>query len=324
MEPCVSVIIPVFNVENYLSRCLTAVINQTYNNLEIILIDDGSVDASGLIADEFAGRDNRIRVFHQKNQGVAEARNQGLRVATGEWICFVDGDDELLPDAIRLLLEMAETKQTKISMGGYFECTGRKNRVRKKRVHAHNKVLYGEKEMYRYFLSEGRNFNFLWQKLYHKTVFQNLYFETGRNYEDLLLLPDILESGGSIAIMDEPVYNYRLRKDSITGSTDINIHMDGLYARKQWMSRMQKKQPDLVPLCADAILEYCCYLFGKMSAIGRKENKEAWNTVQNVFKENREKAEKHSLYLRIAVLLFSLSPVFLGRLCILYSNLKRV
>jgi len=322
MEPCVSVIIPVYNVEAYLASCLTSVINQTYSNLEIIIIDDGSCDASGGIADEFADTDSRIRVIHQDNHGIAETRNVGLREANGEWIFFVDGDDEVPPEAIRLLLSLAEKEQTNISMGGYRECTCRRGKVRTKQVHVHNRVYKDTESMYHYFLTEGRSFNFLWQKLYHKSVFQSLAFEKGRYYEDILLFPDILEAAGSIAIMDVPVYSYRLRSNSITGSRNMEVHMDGLHARNQWMRRMQEQYPALVPLCADAILEYCCYLLGKMEASGRNENKNVREEVWDTFRKNQKAACKSSISLRVAVCLFSISPLLLGKLCALYSRIK--
>lgn len=323
MEPCVSVIVPVYNVEAYLTSCLTSVINQNYNNLEIIIIDDGSCDASSRIADEFADADKRIRVIHQDNRGIAETRNVGLREATGEWIFFVDGDDEVLPGAIRSLLLLAEKEQTKISMGGYRECTCRQGKERKKQVHVPNRVYRDTESMYRYFLTEGRNFNFLWQKLYHKSVFQDLAFEKGRYYEDILLLPDILEAAGNIAIMDVPVYSYRLRDNSITGSTNMKTHRDGLYARTQWMHHVQKQYPELVPACADVILEYCCYLLGKMAVSGSKKNKNIREEVLDTFRKYQKTADKNSVSLRIAVGLFSVSPLILGKLCALYSKVKR-
>lgn len=323
MECFVSVIIPVYNTEAYLGSCLTSVTNQSYSNLEIIIIDDGSDDTSGRIADEFAGKDGRIRVIHQENRGIAEARNVGLREATGEWIFFVDSDDEVLPDAIQRLLSLAEQEQTNISMGGYRECICREGKILTKQVHVHNRVYREKERMFQYFLSEGRNFNFLWQKLYHKSVFQSLAFEKGKYYEDLLLLPDILEAAGSIAIMDVPVYSYRLRKGSITGSKSMNVHMDGLYARTRWMAHIQKQYPDLVPVCADAILEYCCYMLGKMAASGSEKDSNIREEVLDVFRRNQKIACKNNMYLHVASRLFSISPVFLGFLCGLYSKIKR-
>lgn len=107
MEEKVSIIVPIYNVEKYLRPCLESIIRQTYPHLEIILVDDGSPDNSGIICDEYANKDNRIHVIHQKNQGVTSARKQGVDYATGKWILFVDGDDELKPNAVYFFLTQA-------------------------------------------------------------------------------------------------------------------------------------------------------------------------------------------------------------------------
>lgn len=115
-EVKVSVIIPVYNVGKFLYKCIKTVIKQTYHNLEIILVDDGSQDHSGKICDEFAARDQRIKVFHQKNAGVSTARNVGINAATGDYICFADGDDYLMPDYVEYLLDLAVCNNADISL----------------------------------------------------------------------------------------------------------------------------------------------------------------------------------------------------------------
>ncbi len=112
----VSVIVPIYNVEKYLEKCIESIINQSYKNLEIILIDDGSPDNSGVIAEAFARKDNRIKVIHQKNSGVSVARNVGIDASTGEYICFADSDDYLMPDYVEYLLNIAIENDVDISI----------------------------------------------------------------------------------------------------------------------------------------------------------------------------------------------------------------
>ena len=118
----VSVIVPIYNVAPYLIRCLDSIANQTYHNLEVLLIDDGSTDDSGQIAMEYADCHPKFQVIQQKNQGLSGARNTGIMHATGEWLYFVDSDDEILPDTITLLLHAAKHAHLKMSMGGFTIC----------------------------------------------------------------------------------------------------------------------------------------------------------------------------------------------------------
>jgi len=120
MDAEISIIIPVFNVEKYIGICLESVINQTFRNLEIILVNDGSTDGSGKICDEYAARDSRIRVIHQENKGVSAARNEGLRLSSGKYVGFVDGDDWIDDDMLSFLLEMADAYDADIATCGYY------------------------------------------------------------------------------------------------------------------------------------------------------------------------------------------------------------
>ncbi|MDQ1143763.1 glycosyltransferase involved in cell wall biosynthesis [Bacillus sp. SORGH_AS 510] len=112
----VSVIVPIYNVEKFLSKCIETIINQSYKNLEIILVDDGSPDRSGEICDEYAAKDKRIKVIHQKNSGVSSARNAGINAATGDYVCFADGDDYLMPDYVEYLMDLAVRNDADISL----------------------------------------------------------------------------------------------------------------------------------------------------------------------------------------------------------------
>jgi raffinose-raffinose alpha-galactotransferase len=118
MKPLVSVIIPVFNVEQYIERCVESVINQEYKNIEIILVDDGSTDQSGMLCDELATKDERIHVIHKKNGGLSSARNSGLEHASGEWVTFIDSDDWVTEDYVSGMYNTAEMSKADVVIGG--------------------------------------------------------------------------------------------------------------------------------------------------------------------------------------------------------------
>ena len=122
--PLLSVIIPVYNVEDYVARCVDSVLNQTYGNLEVILVDDGAKDSSGDICDTLALKDSRVRVIHKENGGLSSARNVGLDMATGEYITFVDSDDWLEADGYEHLMELMERYQVKLVCGGNYDVDG--------------------------------------------------------------------------------------------------------------------------------------------------------------------------------------------------------
>lgn len=121
--PLISVIIPVYNTQRYLSRCLDSILSQSFTDFELLLIDDGSTDDSGLISDAYAKKDSRIRVFHKENGGVSSARNLGLQEAKGEWVCFVDSDDELLPEGLQTMVG-GVSEEVDLVMAGYYELEG--------------------------------------------------------------------------------------------------------------------------------------------------------------------------------------------------------
>lgn len=174
----ISIIVPVYNEEKHLNRCVDSVLNQTYSELELLLIDDGSTDSSGAICDEYAQKDSRVRVFHEKNGGVSKARNLGISKANAEWIMFLDSDDYLIKDALDVLISLALSTKTLISTGNfYFEnvarrifCTG----IRSGIVSNNFRAWYFESIC----LRAGA-------ALYHQSIIDdNMYNESLSRYED--------------------------------------------------------------------------------------------------------------------------------------------
>ena len=207
----ISVIIPVYNVEKYLNRCVDSVINQTYTNLEIILIDDGSPDGSGAICDEYVIKDNRIKVIHKPNSGVSETRNCGLDNATGEWLFFLDSDDWIHCRTIEKLYEGIAEKKVNISMCDYEEVSDEQPLV--------DETCKAEiKTPKRIFIDKNVAAITIWGTLYHKDCFKNIRYPVGKIHEDEFITYKILFAQEKIAFINQPYYAYFMNNEGIMRS----------------------------------------------------------------------------------------------------------
>lgn len=216
MNERISIIVPVFNVEKYLERCVNSLINQTYKNIEIILVDDGSPDLCPQMCDEYAKKDERIKVLHKKNGGLSDARNAGLDVATGEYIAFVDSDDWVETDFIETLYKNAKSENADISIIG---CTlvwddGRKKPVSKDKGYY---VLDKEKAI-REMLAQRKFGCMVCQKMYRKQIFDTVRFPVGKLYEDVAVSMPTFLKAKKVVVSGNHGYNYYQRNDSIVNS----------------------------------------------------------------------------------------------------------
>lgn len=214
----VTVIIPVYNVEKYIDRCVMSVIKQTYKNLEVILVDDGSLDNSGVLCDEYKLKDDRIKVIHKKNGGLSDARNTGMKISTGDYLLFVDSDDYLQIDAIERLLELALKFDAEIVEGGAVSLTKEKKVSNFKSPNIMPEKIYNGVE---YAIERIRNHCFyaaVWLKFYRRDYIEklNIWFKKGRIHEDELWNPQTIIPAQRIVYTDYCFYNY-----DITRSTSI-------------------------------------------------------------------------------------------------------
>lgn len=212
-EHKISVIIPVYKVEAYLPRCLDSVINQTYKNLEIILVDDGSPDNSGKICDEYAEKDSRIVVIHKENEGVAKARNTALDMASGNYIGFVDSDDWIEPDMYEFLIKNAEKYDTDISMCG--EVIYEDGRAISEELSGKTEVMSREEAVK--FTVVGGRMGFIWNKIYKKTILESLRFSSEYGCsEDLMFVYRAVKNANKTVLENRAKYNYFRREGGIT------------------------------------------------------------------------------------------------------------
>ena len=206
----ITVIVPVYKVEPYLRQCIESILNQTYTEIEILLINDGSPDDCGKICEEYACLYDRVRAFHIENRGLSAARNYGLQQARGAFIGFVDSDDWIEPGMFQNMLHKMEKAGADICVCGYWEENGATSIL-----HQFADVSYTTSEALDALLAEKINNN-VWNKLYRRELFRNICFPDGKNYEDIAVMHNLLYSAGRVAVIPAPEYHYRVRQESIT------------------------------------------------------------------------------------------------------------
>lgn len=218
MNPKISIIVPVYNVQDYLEKCLDSILNQTFTEFEVILVDDGSQDASPSICDEYAIKDSRIKVIHQDNKGVSHARNRGLNLATGDYIGFVDPDDYIDERMYEFLVHKIEEVGADLAICSFSV-------VKKDDVIPHNNgteyQLFNQEQAIEYYFNERLPFDysFLCNKLFHKKLFKEIRLNPKLSVqEDSEVLIRILDLCSSIVYIPHSLYFYYVRIDSATQS----------------------------------------------------------------------------------------------------------
>ena len=215
MNELISVIVPVYNVENYLEKCLYSLLNQTYSNIQIVLIDDGSTDKSGKICDSYLEKDKRIVVYHTSNRGVSSARNLGLANSKGKYIYFLDPDDYLEVDALEKLHDHIEKFATDLVQCSYY-----KNYLDKKSEVVHSRAEISKQKAIQSLLRwDGYITSFCWDKLFKRERIGDTTFKTNLKVgEDDLFVFEYLLKCEKVSVIDDPLYNYLIRTNSAIGN----------------------------------------------------------------------------------------------------------
>ncbi|WP_035416120.1 glycosyltransferase [Bacillus sp. MB2021] len=220
MDGRISVIVPIYNVENYLDMCIKSILNQTYSNLEIILVDDGSPDNCGSICEKYASKDDRIKVIHKKNGGLSDARNVGVLAATGDFISFIDADDYIDLKFYEIMMNLMINNNVDIVQCDYEMVYENKFDVIEQ-MDANYKELIYVKEFE--ILNNLYNENYgrtvvVWNKLYKRWIFEELNFPIGKHHEDELTTYKVLHRAKRFLITDRKLYYYVQRENSIMGN----------------------------------------------------------------------------------------------------------
>lgn len=314
MNDLISVIVPIYNVEKYLHRCVDSILNQTYKNLEIILVDDGSTDSSPQICDEYAQKDNRVIVIHKQNGGLSSARNAGLDIANGDYIGFVDSDDFIDPDMYQSLINVISTKNNTISnvmyVRSYISGETKPSIV----PHTINEDISAEKYLEELLLHVGDVS--VCTKLFPKDVIGNSRFTEGILNEDLIFMMNIIPQIQTIKFVGQVGYYYFVREKSISsgyGKAIIDMQSNALWV----LDFIKKNYPVLkAQAIRFALYQNMAYLLVVPSKEATSKNKRYCSATSFVRKNFFNSIFNKYLKLKEKIILLSLcaAPKFIAKI----------
>lgn len=263
----ISVIVPIYKVEKELDRCIASLINQSYKDLEIILVDDGSPDNCPQICDKWADKDNRIRVIHKQNGGLSDARNAGYAIANGEYISFIDSDDWVHHNFFKFM--MSEMSRRNVDI---IECNVVKtanyiyDSVNDKQCDFYTTEFYDSQQALQLLINDNIFHQHVWNKLYKKSVIGNILFKKNKLNEDEFWTYQVFGACKKIGKINAALYYYYQRETSIMGQSYSLRRLDALEAKWNRQIYMKKKYPDLYKLAITNFYETCIYQ-GQMSLL---------------------------------------------------------
>lgn len=273
--PAVSIIVPVYNVAPYVRECLESIAAQTFSDFECIIVDDGSTDGSGELAEQFCFSDPRFRITHQANQGLSAARNAGLERAQGEWIAFVDSDDICHPDMLECLIAAVRETHAPIACGGYraFEETpDGEYRIVFSCVAPFESTELADEELFwqlHYTHPHPILGDYAWGKLFHHSLFSELRFRAGMRFEDVELFSHLADNLAYVAIVPRALVDYRRRSGSILRSLNPAGNLDGMEAFLLRGERLAKRG------LLDLLASNCVFLIRHAASFGRQRGSAA-------------------------------------------------
>lgn len=297
----ISVIVAIYNIEKYVEECIKSIIKQTYKNLQIILIDDGSTDKSGEICEKYANQDERIEVIHKKNSGLADTRNTGLRLAKGEYISFIDGDDYIFPTFYEDLYNLIKKYDADISECQFLRIKEENIKKAKEIINEYNnnieikqetcnnekalELLYGTK------LNPYVKKVVVWNKIYRKSILEGIEFPLGKLHEDEYTTYKILDRCKKIVSTNKVLHGYIQTNNSIMRreikQKRIDDNLDAYIKCSEYFKK--KNDINLEMKCRRRYLENCIELAGKVLKTDNKNKKEQIDIIQALFVENYEK-----------------------------------
>ena len=294
----ISVILPIYNTEKYLKQCLDSLIFQSYKDLEIICIDDGSTDCSGKIADQYAKKDERIRVIHQKNRGESNARNVGLNLAKGEYIAFVDCDDWIEPDMYETLLKMMQDDNLDMAAGSWFKDYSKEQSIVVNEKEVCNQV-FDRDQLLRYLYERDayRGFSYMWNKLYKRDVLiendgkMMQFDESIKLGGDVIFLAKIALNVMRARYIDKPFYHYRMREDSGSHTKDLRSFHDWIKSYEITIQLYENNNIDT--LIIDYLKRFLAYhAFEAVGVAIENGDKEELIKFQNIMREYQDVYER--------------------------------
>lgn len=299
MEKCnkvVSIVIPIFNVEKYLERCIESVINQTYKNLDIILVDDGSPDNCPKICDEYKKKDKRIKVIHKKNGGLSDARNCGMKIIKGDYLFFLDSDDYIPENAIEILLNIAIKNSSDIVVGKYLEFSN-DNILKKNKDDEYEVENFDCKTSLQEMMYMHKIANSACGKIYKKSLFENIEYPKGKLMEDLGTTYKVFAKSKVITYTDFICYYYLVNnKGSIMNSNFKLNKLDGVKFAIEELNFMKQFNDDELVLAAKyRLYEECMVRIGEVP----RKNKDIINNLYKyIINYRRDVVLNNKLYFK--------------------------
>lgn len=302
----ISVIVPVYKVEKYLDQCVKSIINQSYKNLEILLVNDGSPDRCGEICDDYAKIDPRVKVIHKKNGGLSSARNMGLDNATGDFIGFVDSDDWINQNFYELLINTAKKTKSDIVECNFIHVYDRESKSDRKDTREIN--TYNNIHSLECHFNSKHFYRCVWNKIYKKHLFDQIRFPVNKLAEDLFVTHELLYLAKKVAHIDYTGYYYFIRPDSIMGKNNRKLTLDTLEGMMEQHKFICGNAPQLKRY-VDKLYMNCLL---KSSAFIEKERK---SEIKEKYKklidsELKRKDINVSGATNLALLFYKVSPKF--------------
>lgn len=274
----VSIIVPVYGVEAYLSTCIDSLLVQTYQNIEIILVDDESPDRCPQICDNYAVNDSRIQVFHKKNGGAASARNVGLDNASGKYVCFVDSDDVVCKTYVAALVARLEATNADLAVCGYYELYKSKKEVID--CIRSNRIL-SQKEYLLQFLDDW-TCGLIWNKIFKREKIGMVRFAEGHKIDDEFFTYQVVMNCDKVVLFDEPLYEYRMRISSVMGASEKyekKIILDKLEYQVERYEKVTMRFPDLTNQYLRNLMDNLILLLRKSQPYGELKSR-VWMQIK--------------------------------------------
>lgn len=246
METAISVIVPIYRVEKYLPACIDSILNQTFTDFELILVDDGSPDRCPEICDETAKRDARVRVIHQANAGLSAARNAGIEIAHGEWLGFVDSDDYIAPQFYEKLYQTAQRTDADCVMCSVQNVDESGKSIDSALMRVADEVKTGQEVLQKIGRDDVTPYLTAWNKLYRRKLFNTLRYPAGRQNEDVFVFAELFCQVQRAACVAEPLYFYRKRMGSIMNSAVTLRNLDEMWAYVNCFEHLQQNDEESI------------------------------------------------------------------------------
>ena len=282
----ISIIIPIYNVEKYLKKCLDSVMHQTYTNLEVILVDDGSTDQCSKICDQYASEDQRIVVIHQANMGLSGARNAGIEKVTGEFVLFLDSDDYIAEDYCERMLRTALADNADIVVGEIISVDDNDVILDDANgLHFQKSKVVNNRQAMQMLISQKEMKGYAWGKLYRKNVIDGIKYPVGKVYEDRFVLPHYFQRAACVALCKYAYAYYRIRATSISHNVSLEKLQDLLDAENWMIGFCEENYPDLTEEMRSVYFGRYIYIWILLYDSGnRQDTRKIVNKMREVYK----------------------------------------